>query len=92
MQEMELPSFYGLIKLISTIGAIIGCISGGFMVIGSLAAFKWGLFQGLIAISGGVMIVTSALVGLGLIFCFLSIVQAQIDTRNMTLRLLNKQD
>lgn len=92
MQEMELPKFYGLIKLVSIIGAIIGCISGGVMILGSMTAFKWGVMQGIAAMSSGVIIIASTLVGLGLILCFLSIVQAQIDTRNMTLQLLSKKD
>ncbi|CAM2861030.1 hypothetical protein VIRA109638_03605 [Vibrio rarus] len=90
MKIMELPKSCGLIQWIATVAAIIGCLVGVFMIFVSIASFKWGIIPGIMAISSGVMIIAASIVGLGLIFCFLSIVEAQIDTRNMTLKMLNK--
>ncbi|WP_041415994.1 hypothetical protein [Shewanella halifaxensis] len=92
MEVMQLPKFYGLIKVASIIGAVLGCLSGSTLILTSMRAFNWGFVQGLIAISSGVIVVVSTLLGLGLILCFLSMVQAQIDTRNMTLKMLNNKN
>ena len=92
MKEMQLPKFYELIKVASQIVAVFGCLSGAASILASLSMFNWGVVAGFTAISSGVMIVVSTLVGLGLILCFLSMVQAQIDTRNMTLKMLNNQN
>ena len=86
MGHMARPKFFYLVKNISILGAVLGCITGSLIIIGSLDAFNWDFMAGIAAISGGVAIVLSSLVGLGLVFCFLAIVEAQIDTRNIVAR------
>lgn len=83
MEEMQVPKFYSFVKIMSVICASIGCIFGGVSIIGSLTLFKWGFWQGVAAISTGGIIIASSLMTLGLIFCFLSSVKAQIEIRNL---------
>ncbi|MGR5063374.1 hypothetical protein [Photobacterium sp. DNB22_13_2] len=92
MQVMELPKFFYLVKNVSIVGAVLGCLAGSLVVLGGLDAFNWGFMAGMSAIAGGVATIISSLVGLGLVFCFLAIVEAQIDTRNIVARSLEQRD
>lgn len=91
MEEMKLPKFYGLVNIVSIVGAVIGCLAGIFLILESIEFFRYGFIQGIAAISSGSIIILSSLVSLGLILCFLSIVKAQIDTRNMMAQLIKKE-
>lgn len=82
---MEMPMLSRLVRILAVIGAVIGCAIGAAIVIGSFAAFQYGLLAGLFAMLGGIWYILGALAGLGIIYCFLAIVEAQIDTRNAVL-------
>lgn len=84
-KEMSLPPFFGLVRLLAIIGAVLGCIVGGASVLGSLGMFQYGLFIGLTAMLGGAMTILGSLAGLGVAYCLLAIVEATIDTRNTTM-------
>ncbi|EGU38045.1 hypothetical protein [Vibrio splendidus] len=84
--NMDLPQYYGLVKCMAKVGAGLGCISGAVAILGGLGMFKFGFMAGMTAISGGVLTVIMSLAGLGVTFCFLAMVKAQIDTRNAIIR------
>lgn len=79
---MDLPKYFGLVRIIAQLGALIGCIAGVVAVFGGFAAFRIGFIFGMTAISGGMFTILGSLAGLGVAYCFLAIVEAQIDTRN----------
>ncbi|MGR5166339.1 hypothetical protein ACPV5L_03925 [Vibrio astriarenae] len=80
--NMDLPQYYGLVKFVAQVGASLGCISGSVAILGGLGMFNFGFMAGITAISGGVLTIIISLAGLGVTFCFLAMVKAQIDTRN----------
>jgi len=86
---MEMPKYSELVRIVAQIGAVIGCILGGLTVLGGLASFKIGFLFGLTTISGGLYIVGGSLAGLGVIYCFLALVQAQIETRNAVIEYID---
>lgn len=77
-----MPKYASLIRVIAQSGAAIGCLVGTVTILGGLAVFRFGLLMGLSAISSGIYLVVASLAGLGMVLCFLAMVQAQIDTRN----------
>jgi hypothetical protein len=79
---MEMPKYSELVRIVAQIGAVIGCIVGAIVTVGSLASFKFGFMVGLTGISTGLYMIFGSLAGLGFVYCFLSLVQAQIETRN----------
>ena len=79
---MEMPKLFSLVRIIAQIGAVIGCVIGVIVTFGGLASFKFGFVMGLTATSGGLYMIFGSLAALGMIYCFLAMVQAQIDTRN----------
>lgn len=87
---MELPKYFGLVRILAQLGALIGCIAGIVVIFGGFAAFKIGVWYGITAISGGVITILASLAGLGVAYCFLAIVQAQIDTRNAVVDYISK--
>ncbi|MBQ1783597.1 MAG: hypothetical protein II007_08090 [Gammaproteobacteria bacterium] len=82
-QYMELPPFYNLVLVVAKIAAAIGCIMGTFTVLAGFGAFNYGLFAGLAAIASGIYFILASLGGLGVVYGFLAIVKAQIDSRNV---------
>ena len=68
---------------------MIGCISGAIAIFGGLAAFRYGVGMGFGAISGGIYFILASLAGLGVVYCFLALVEAQIDTRNPVIEYIN---
>lgn len=80
--EMSLPKYYDLVKLVAQIGAVLGCIAGAVAILGGFGAFSYGFMAGMTAIFGGVVTILLSLAGLGATYCFLAIVKAQIDSRN----------
>ncbi len=81
--DMALPQFYDLVRITSQIGAALGCIAGVFYVFGG---FKFGFMGGLISIFSGIFMVIFSLTGLGVAYCFLAIVKAQIESRNAIIK------
>ena len=79
---MEMPKYSELVRVIAQIGAVIGCVLGAVVTAGGLASFQFGFLVGLSAVSGGLYMIFGSLAGLGVIYCFLAMVQAQIETRN----------
>jgi hypothetical protein len=79
---MEMPKYSNLVRIVAQIGATVGCLVGTVTILGGLAAFRIGILMGISAISGGVYLVVASLAGLGIVHCFLAMVQAQIETRN----------
>ena len=86
---MEMPRYSGLVRLVAQIGAVIGCILGSITVLGGFASFRMGFLFGLTTISGGVYLILGSLAGLGLAYCLLALVQAQIDTRNAVIEYID---
>ena len=68
---------------------MIGCIVGAMVTVAALASFKYGFLVGLSGISGGLYLIFGSLAALGMVYCFLSLVQAQIDTRNAVIEYID---
>ncbi len=81
-KEMEFPKYYDLVRLVAQIGAVIGIITGVVMSFGGIAAFKYGLLIGMTVIIQGLATILVSIAGLGITYCFLAIVRAQIESRN----------
>jgi hypothetical protein len=79
---MEMPKYSELVRIIAQIGAVIGCIMGAIATIAALASFRFGFMVGLSGVSAGLYLIFGSLAALGIVYCFLALVQAQIDTRN----------
>jgi hypothetical protein len=99
--KMEMPKYSNLVKLVAQIGALIGVVFGVISCAVSLPAFKYGAFAGFSGIFAGIMTIIGSLASLGIVYCFLALVEAQIDTRNAILSnfsinpsqgILNKQN
>lgn len=88
---MELPKYFGLVRIIAQLGALIGCIAGIVAIVGGFAAFKLGIWFGITTISGGVFMLLGSLAGLGVAYCFLTIVEAQVDTRNAIIEYIRRR-
>ncbi len=86
---MEMPKYAGLVRVLAQIGAALGCLLGGLIIFGGLAAFRFGLLAGFSAILGGFWYILGSLAGLGIVYCFLAIVKAQIDTRNAVINYIS---
>ena len=87
--KMEMPKYSNLVKLVAQIGALIGVIFGVISCLAALAAFQYGFFAGISGMITGIMTVVGSLASLGLVYCFLASVEAQIDTRNAILSNFN---
>lgn len=88
-KEMALPRYYGLVRLVAQIGAVLGCLAGVVVMFISFAAFQFGFIAGISAMFNGVVIIILSLAGLGISYCFLAIVKAQIDTRNAIIKYIS---
>ena len=86
---MEMPKYSELVRIIAQIGAVIGCIVGAMVTVAALASFKYGFMVGLSGISGGLYLIFGSLAALGVIYCFLALVQAQIETRNAVIEYID---
>lgn len=80
--EMKLPKYYDLVRLVAQVGAVLGCVAGAVALLGSFGAFSYGFMAGMTAIFGGVVTIVLSLAALGATYCFLAIVEAQVDSRN----------
>ncbi len=90
--EMPLPKYYGLVKFVAQLGALLGCIAGIVSIFGGMAAFNAGFTAGFTAIFGGIITILVALAGLGVAYCFLAMVKAQIDIRNVVVSTSGRQE
>lgn len=79
----KLPEFYGLISIVATVGAVVGCIFGIAQIIFSVQFFESGqsLF-GVVVLATAFLTIIFSLVGLGVTQCFLVVVKSQVDIRN----------
>ena len=84
-----MPKYSELVRIIAQVGAVIGCIVGAIVTVAALASFKYGFLVGLSGISGGLYLIFGSLAALGMVYCFLSLVQAQIDTRNAVIEYID---
>lgn len=89
-KEMQMPQYYALVKTVAQIGAVLGIIAGILAVLGGFAAFQYGAVAGFTAIFGGAVTIVMSIVGLGVMYCFLAIVKAQIETRNAIVKYTNE--
>jgi hypothetical protein len=87
--KVEMPKYSELVRIIAQIGAVIGCIVGAMVTVAALASFKYGFMVGLSGISGGLYLIFGSLAALGVIYCFLALVQAQIETRNAVIEYID---
>jgi hypothetical protein len=87
--RMEMPKYSNLVKLVAQIGAVAGVSFGAISCFIGLAAFKHGPLAGFSGIFTGAMTIIGSLASLGIVYCFLALVEAQIDTRNAILSNFN---
>ena len=87
--KVEMPKYSELVRIIAQIGAVIGCIAGAIVTVMALAGFRYGFMVGLSGISGGLYLIFGSLAGLGVVYCFLALVQAQIETRNAVIEYID---
>jgi hypothetical protein len=67
----------------------LAALLGAIVSIAALASFKYGFLVGLSGISGGLYLIFGSLAALGMVYCFLALVQAQIDTRNAVIEYID---
>lgn len=80
--EMSLPKYYDLVRVVAQIGAVLGCIAGLVAVLSGFATFQYGMMAGMPSIFLGMGSIVISLAGLGVAYCFLAMVKAQIESRN----------
>lgn len=88
-RHMPYPPFLELITRVSEISAVIMVIVGLVELVGVFPAFQVGFMFGLSAMSTGVITIVGALMGLGMVYGFVTLVKAQVDMRNV---LVNGRD
>ena len=86
---MEMPKYSELVRVIAQIGAVIGCILGAIGIVAGLAGFGFGFMVGITGISSGLYLIFGSLAGMGMVYCFLALVQAQIETRNAVIEYID---
>lgn len=91
-RTMEMPKYYDLVRLVAQIGAVLGCLSGAFAILTGLSAFNYGVAMGFTAIFGGLVTIVLSLAGLGITYCFLAMVKAQIESRNAIIQYTTQAD
>lgn len=91
-KEMPLPEYYDLVRTFAMIGAVMGLLAGVATILFGLPALEYGFLAGVGAIFSGALIIIGSLAGLGVTYCFLAIVKAQIDTRNAIVRFTSAGD
>lgn len=92
-KEMEFPKYYDFVRLIAQIGAVLGIVVGIVTSFGGIAAFQYGFLTGMSVIIGGLFTIVASIFGLGVTYCFLAIVKAQIESRNAVVQYtFNKRD
>lgn len=92
MAAMEMPKYFSLVRLIAQLGALVGCVLGVIAFFGSVPMFKLGFSFGLAAISGGLYMFFGSLAALGVVYGFLAVVQAQVETRNAVVAYIEKKN
>ena len=90
--DMKMPKYSGLIRVIAEVVARLGCLIGAIMIFVSFKAFDYGFMAGITAISSGIITIISSLAVLGFTYCFLAIVKAQIDSRNAIVNYIASKD
>jgi hypothetical protein len=79
MKHMKMPAYFGLVKFLAQLGALFGVIVGVVSFMAGLQVYE---LLGLAILLPGVYIIMGSLASLGVAYCFLSFVQASIETRN----------
>ena len=80
--RMKMPKYSIFVKFVAQIGALVGVIFGAIACLAGIPAFQFGAIAGFSAIAYGLFTIIGALASLGIVYCFLALVEAQIDTRN----------
>lgn len=86
IEHMNKPKYSNFLYIYSTIIAVLCVIVGVFMVFAGLISNK---NEGDVLLFGVAMI-ASSIAGLGIIYCFISLVHASIDTRNILADMNNR--
>lgn len=89
--KMVLPQYYNLVRVVAQIVAALGCLAGVVLTLGALSAFKFGFIAGVSALFSGAMFILGSLAALGVTYCFLAMVKAQIDSRNAIISYISAQ-
>jgi len=80
---MALPRFYGLVRVVFQIIAVLGCLGGALVILDFFNRSGGRSIERLISTSApGILGIVLSLMLLGLAYCFLAMVKAQIDSRN----------
>ena len=87
--KMEMPRYSNMVRFVAQVGALFGVIFGLISFVGGFSAFKYGNFAAFSGMLAGIMTIVGSLASLGLVYCFLSLVEAQMDIRNAILSNLN---
>jgi uncharacterized membrane protein YdbT with pleckstrin-like domain len=85
-EQMSYPPYLNLVKLISEITAALAVIIGVIGLISGFPAFQYGFMYGVTAITASAISIVSALVGLGIVYGFITMVMAQVDIRNAVIQ------
>jgi hypothetical protein len=88
---MDLPQYFNLARLAAQISALLGGIYGMVALFSALKMFRLGFWMGLLSVAQAVWIIVLSLASLGLVYAFLALVQAQIETRNAVVDYINQQ-
>jgi hypothetical protein len=79
---MQMPVSAQALRLFTLIGTVLSCLMGAGLILAGLPAFQFGVLSGVLAILPGAWWVLGSLAVLGAVYCFLALVEAQIDARN----------
>jgi len=90
--EMKLPPLYNFVRIAAQIVTALGCITGLVTLYPALSMFRFSFMMGMSVAVMGIFYIVGSLTGLGLIYGFLAIVKAQIDTRNATVLRMHMTD
>ena len=88
-EMMVMPRFHGLVKVVFHIVAVLGCLGGLLVIIegfnrfgAKMLTYSWAMEKVLIAGISGLLVIILSLTVLGLVYGYLAMVKAQIDSRN----------
>ena len=90
--QMKLPKLYALVRIDSQIVTALGCIMGLVTLYPAIGMFRFSFMMGMSVAVMGIFYIVGSLTGLGLIYGFLAIGKAQIDTRNATVLRMHMTD
>jgi len=89
MSRMFMPEYSDLIKRVAQVGAFIGIVIGTVICVSALGQNLSLAFEKILS---GILTIITSLVSLGVTYCFLALVQAQIETRNAIVKHFNLKE